>query len=112
MKQILGVVVVLSVLLAAGPASAEKINDSYQANLQRTFVRGLKNIVTAPVEIPYRIGEHHRKDTAPPVFREAAGFLDGIFGTLERLASGVWDIGMSFVPGFQEGIPVEPETFI
>ena len=64
------------------------------------------------MEIPYRIGEHHRKDTAPPVFREAAGFIDGVFGTLERLASGAWDIGMSFVPGFQEGIPVEPETFI
>jgi hypothetical protein len=92
--------------------SAFAVQRGYFGQLGYTFARGVKNIVSSPWEIPYTIRKHDQTDNGNPrVFRDAAGFFDGILRTLTRLGDGVWDLGWAFVPGEQEGLPLEPETF-
>ena len=84
-------------------------DDSYQAKNQSTLVRGFKNIVGAPLEIPVTMTQYSRGD-GRPVIREIAGFFDGVFRMGAREANGLFDAVMSFVPGEQDGYPVQPET--
>ncbi len=84
----------------------------YFAKLGATFSRGVRNVVSSPYEIPYTIGKYDGKnDGNPRVFRDVAGFFDGVFRTVTRFGSGAWDIAWAFIPGDQEGLPLEPETF-
>lgn len=77
----------------------------------KTFNRGLKNIVSAPLEIPYTVGKYDRESGNPRVLRDTAGFFDGLFRTVTRLGCGVWDVVFASVPGAQEGLPLKPESF-
>jgi len=84
----------------------------YFEQMGKTFVRGLKNIVSFPVEIPATIREHdQRTDGNPRVFRNIAGFFDGTFRSVARLGCGAWDVVWCAIPGNQEGLPLKPETF-
>ena len=82
----------------------------YWADMKRDWVRGFKNIVSFPLEIPITIQEYHEA-AGYPVVRHLAGFADGFFQAIARLGSGIWDIlPASILPGIQEGVPVQPET--
>ena len=95
----------LLVMTLVFPASA---NAGYWQNMGHDWTRGLKNIISFPLEIPITIGEYHE---GYPVVRHLAGFTDGLFQGIERLGSGLWDIvPASLMPGSQEGLPVTPET--
>jgi putative exosortase-associated protein (TIGR04073 family) len=93
-------------LLITTPAFAE---DSYLHAMRRDLVRGFKNVLTSPLEIPIAIQEYH-ESAGKPYVRQMAGFFDGTFQMLTRLGSGVWDIPAAFIPGIQEGLPPTPET--
>lgn len=84
----------------------------YFDELGRAFNRGVKNVVSAPWEIPYTIGQYDQKNDGNSIFfRETAGLFDGIFRTLTRFGCGAWDMLWAFVPGEQDGLPLKPETF-
>lgn len=100
----------LALLLALWvPAPAVFAGTEYQGNLERGLTRGLKNIVGAPLEIPATIARHHA-GSGRPVIRETAGLFDGLFRTVARAGNGFFDTAFVFVPGEQEGYPMDPET--
>lgn len=110
MKKIFSVLMMMTVLGVVPIASANE--PGYFDQLGKTFSRGVKNVITAPWEIPYSIGQYDQKNEGNPrVFRDTAGFFDGIFRTLTRFGSGAWDMAWAFVPGNQEGIQLDPEVF-
>jgi hypothetical protein len=99
-----------SLFFQASSAFAEK--GSYLDQFGKTFTKGVKNVLSSPWEIPYTIKQHDQTDDGNPrVFRDTAGFFDGIFRTVTRAGCGLWDIGWAFIPGDQEGLPLKPETF-
>ena len=98
-------------LLSQQPVSRAE-ERGYWGQLGYTFSRGIKNVISSPWEIPYTIRQHEQKDDGNPVlFRDTAGLFDGLLRTLTRFGSGTWDMVWAFVPGNQEGLPLEPETF-
>ena len=98
----------LAVLLLTG-IPAVRAGDSYQEKNQSALVRGFKNIVGAPLEIPVTM-VHYSQGDGRPVIREIAGFFDGAVRTVAREVNGLFDAFMSFVPGEQDGYPLKPET--
>ncbi len=97
----------LVVMTLLFPSSAHA---GYWKNLGYDWTRGIKNMVSFPLEIPITVREYHQ-GTGYPVVRHLAGFVDGLFQGMERLGSGAWDIvPASVFPGIQEGVPVTPET--
>lgn len=89
--------------------SAHAAGGSYAHNLGQAWVRGFKNILSFPVEIPLAV---RASGSVPglPVIRHAGGAVEGTFRGVRRLGAGLWDLPAGLIPGFQEGIPVEPET--
>ena len=96
----------LILLAAVFPAPAHA---SYGSEMKRDFGRGLKNILSFPLEIPITIQEYH-ESSGYPVVRHMTGLADGIFQAVSRLGSGLWDIPAALIPGIQDGLPVTPET--
>ncbi len=83
---------------------------SYVGDMQRNLVRGTKNVLTFPLEIPVTVQKYHRGSGYAGV-RHVTGLFDGIFRAVSRFGSGAWDIlPASIVPGIQDGLPVDPET--
>ena len=110
MRAWMGMIMALGIVWGGGWAHASEAG--YGAKLTRTFNRGWKNVVSAPYEIPYTIGQWDTKsDGNPRFYRDTAGFFDGAFRMVTRLGCGAWDMLWAFVPGDQEGLPLEPETF-
>ena len=93
----------------SGSRAAMKSSGDYKENMKHSLVRGLKNIVGAPLEIPITIQEYHERE-GRPVIRHIAGLIDGSFQMLVRFGSGAWDLVAAFIPEHQEGMPVDPET--
>ena len=81
----------------------------YQGKLEHGLTRGLKNIVSAPLEIPVTIANYNA-GPGRPVIRHIAGFFDGVFRTVAREFNGLWDTVNVFLPGEQDGYPMTPET--
>lgn len=81
----------------------------YVENMKHDLVRGAKNVIGAPLEIPITIQEYHEK-SGRPVIRHIFGLVDGTFRTLVRFGSGAWDFAAAFLPDHQAGMPVDPET--
>jgi hypothetical protein len=82
----------------------------YFSCMARGLVRGAKNVVSAPAEIPLAVRD---SDANPglPIIRHSAGlFVEGPIRAIDRAASGLWDFLAAFTPGQQQGIPVNPET--
>ena len=115
MKKISVLMLILSLALVATPAIAGEHggehggSSMYLHQMQSTLVRGVKNILGAPLEIPITIQEYH-EGSGRPVIRHAAGLIDGLFQGVVRLGSGAWDMVAALIPGHQEGLPVDPET--
>lgn len=97
---------VFIVFLLVSPSLAHA---GYWKNLGHNVNRGIKNMVSFPLEIPIAIGEHHRHEGYPAI-KHFRGLSDGIFKAVNRMASGFWDIPAGLTPGVQEGFPVDPET--
>ncbi len=83
---------------------------TYRQNMKYDLARGLKNIMTFPGEILVSFQKYHER-SGPPVVRQMVGILDGTVRSVQRLASGAYDLGVAaWWPGYQEGFPVKPET--
>jgi len=95
---------------ASSTSAAYADSGSYKANMTHDLVRGLKNIVSAPLEIPVSFQEYHEK-AGPPVLRQGVGILEGVLKSVGRLGSGIIDLFAAFIPGHQQGLPPHPETF-
>ena len=119
MKKMLSVLLILALVAFATPVFADKgtqapvqtsaASGDYQENMKRDLLRGLKNVVGSPLEIPITIQEYHERE-GRPVIRHIAGAIDGLFRGLVRFGSGAWDFVAAFIPNHQEGMPVNPET--
>jgi len=112
MKKIMMAVMVLSLAAFAAPAFADSHTggqSDYQEGMKRDLVRGFKNVSGSPLEIPITIQEYHEGE-GRPVIRHIAGLVDGTFQMVMRAGSGLWDFVAAFIPGHQEGMPVDPET--
>ena len=110
MKKIVSLILIAGIVIIGAPAfAAETSSGDYQANMQKDLLRGFKNVIGAPLEIPITIQEYHQK-AGRPVIRHIAGLIDGIFKGVVRFGSGAWDFVAAWVPGHQEGMPVNPET--
>lgn len=118
MKKITTLILVVTLMLLAAPVFAQTetaaagtagTSDDYQANMKHDLLRGFKNVIGSPLEIPITIQEYHGKE-GRPVIRHVAGLIDGTFQGVVRFGSGAWDFVAAFLPGHQEGMPVDPET--
>ncbi len=91
-------------------AQTARAEEKYFHAMKRDLGRGLKNVLTSPLEIPITIQEYH-ESSGYPFVRHLAGLSDGIFQSLERFGSGGWDLLVAaYIPGAQEGVPPSPET--
>lgn len=119
MKKIGLVVLALSLVWAGIPAYAEEAalagtaasapSGTYLENMKGTLLRGVKNVLGSPLEIPITIQEYH-EGAGRPVIRHMAGAIDGLFRMVVRAGSGAWDFIAALIPGHQEGMPPDPET--
>ena len=109
MKKSLIILIFIVLLAAAQGRPALAGEGAYGGNMRRDFVRGLKNVISSPLEIPITIQEYHEK-AGRPLVRHIAGFFDGAVQCVERAASGLWDFVVMWLPGDQEGLPPKPET--
>ncbi len=82
---------------------------TYWGNWKRDSGRGVKNVLSSPLEIPITVQAYHEK-AGYPVVRHTAGFFDGVVKFVERAGSGLWDLITMWIPGDQEGLPPKPET--
>lgn len=112
MKRKLACASFFSFLLLFGSLQASAVDDSYQRNMTRDFARGFKNALTFPLDVPRTVNEYHKGPEGRPVVRHFAGLVDGIFRGIDRAGSAVGDFLAAFIPGHQEGWPVQPETLI
>jgi len=74
--------------------------------------RGIANIFTCPIELPYRIGQANEEDGPFAAF--TWGILEGICRTGMRLVVGVYEV-ISFpipFPAYYEPIIDDPEFFL
>ena len=108
MKKTAAFILAAFIIAAASPAWAWE-DRGYFKNMGYDIWRGFKNIISSPAEIPITFHEYHQSSGRPFV-RHMAGLADGSMQMLERFGSGVWDHFSAFIPGFQEGIPVIPES--
>ncbi len=109
MKKIGMLLVLILALTAFSGRPAMAAQKSYWENMKHDFGRGLKNVVSFPLEIPITIQEYHEKP-GRPFIRHTAGFFDGFVQAVERLGSGLWDFAAMLVQGAQNGVPASPET--
>jgi hypothetical protein len=101
---------IILVLLAFAVLFPSAAHASYLSDMKHDLVRGIKNVVSHPAEIPITIQEYHEA-AGYPVVRHLTGLADGIFQAVSRLGSGAWDLIMAaWIPGIQDGLPVQPET--
>ena len=106
-----GLILVVLLCLSFSPACLAQ-ERGYFAQMGHVFIRGLKNTVSFPWEIPATIKQHDQNaDGNPRVLRDVAGFFDGAFRGVTRLGCGVWDVFFSVVPGDQNDLPLKPEAF-
>ena len=99
----------LSLCFLNAPWSYALTMHQYGQDMKQDMVRGFKNILGAPVEIPIAIQKYHER-AGLPLVRQGAGFFEGSFKTVERLGSGVLDVLLAFWPGSQQGLPLKPQT--
>lgn len=105
-----GLMLVGMFCLVLSPACLAQ-EQGYFAQMGQALSRGVKNIVSFPLEIPATIAKHDREDDGNTrVFRDAAGFVDGTFRAVTRLGCGIWDVLFSVVPGQQDELPLTPKT--
>jgi hypothetical protein len=105
-KMVFCALVILLTAFSSSPAFAFK---EYCQHMKRDLVRGAKNVLSFPLEIPITMQEYH-EGPGWPLARQLAGAGDGLIQATARLGSGVWDFLAAFIPGAQEGLPLEPET--
>jgi hypothetical protein len=82
--------------------------NSYSQQLQYGLKRGVKNILTSPLEIPLGFQEYHERSGWPFV-RQGIGFIAGTGKMILRLGSGIVDLGAAWIPAWQKGLPPNPE---
>lgn len=94
------------VMLGSLPLSANA--SPYSDNLRHDLKRGVKNILTSPLEIAVGFQEYHER-AGWPFVRQGIGILEGTGKMVLRLGSGAVDLGAAWIPGLQQGFPVKPE---
>lgn len=77
----------------------------------KKFVRGVSNVLTAPLELPHRINKSYEKGG----FVEAAGygFIEGIAMVGFRAGVGIYEMATFFIPLPPNNEPIikDPEFF-
>src|ERR1043165_6555743 len=82
---------------------------TYTQQLQHNLKRGVKNILTSPLEIAVGFQEYHEK-AGWPFVRQGIGLLAGTGKMVLRLGSGIVDLGAAWIPHLQQGLLVKPEV--
>lgn len=82
---------------------------TYRENLGDGLKRGVKNIFSSPAEILISVQDYHERSGWPFV-RQMAGGVVGAGKMILRLGSGIVDLGAAWIPGIQQGIPLNPEV--
>lgn len=103
-------IIFISLFFCLMPAFAGTMpGDNFKIRMKQGLKRGGLNMLSAPLEIPVSVQEHHEK-AGYPLLRHTVGVLEGAFRTLHRFESGLWDFLSAFLPGRQKTISLEPET--
>lgn len=102
-------VLVLLLVLALGSPRLLADQRNYFQNIGYDYVRGFKNMLSAPAEIVLGVRDYPANGEAGWI-RGTRGFFDGSFKMINRFMSGAWDLFAAVIPGYQEGIPPAPET--
>ena len=104
MKKILVLLVIFVLVFAS--------TNSYAGNPLKKLGRGAANIITSPIEIPYRIGEVNKEDGPAAAF--SWGALNGIWRTGLRALCGVYEVVTFLVPLPEHYDPIidDPEFFL
>lgn len=101
-------VLVVSILLLAPAGFAKDIwematSDVYKEKTGGMFVRGLVNAATSPVDILVQTVD--KTKSGPPLIGTLTGMAGGLGCTALRAGSGIIDVALFWVPGFN-GFPV------
>lgn len=83
----------------------------YFSNFGHDLVRGTRNILGAPLEIPRAVDSADKTDESPTV-RAYKGFSEGAFNSIRRFGAGLWDWLIAPIPGQQEGLTLHPDTLL
>ena len=83
--------------------------DTYTQRLKFDLKRGIKNILTSPLEIAAGFQDYYER-AGWPVVRQGMGMIVGAGKLVLRLGSGVADLGAAWIPVLQKGLPVKPEV--
>ncbi|OQA58354.1 MAG: hypothetical protein BWY42_00063 [Candidatus Omnitrophica bacterium ADurb.Bin277] len=78
-------------------------SEVYKEKVGPMFVRGLLNAVTSPVDILVQTVDKTKQ--GPPLIGTLTGMAGGLGCTALRAGSGIVDVGLFWVPGFN-GFPV------
>jgi len=104
----LAFILVMSLMLQASSALAEEEN-WYIENWKYDFKRANKNVLSSPLEIPVAIDKHAERKGLPFV-RHITGLGEGSVEAVSRVMNAAWDYVFMWIPGSQEGAPLDPET--
>jgi putative exosortase-associated protein (TIGR04073 family) len=103
-KKIIISLCLLSVLFISGT--------SYADTALKKLGRGMANVLTCPIELPYRIGQANEE--SGPFAAFTWGALDGFFRMTMRFIVGMYEIGTFPIPFPQHYEPIidDPEFFL
>ncbi len=104
------IIMVLTLSLLSAPAYADGGWSEFISNFFYDTGRGIKNMVSAPAEIPIAMKKAYASSSYP-VIRDFEGLNNGIWNMARRFGSGFWDVVWANTDkGEQEGLPENPET--
>jgi len=103
MKKIIAVVAIISILFTGS---------AYADTMLKKLGRGMANVITCPLEVPYRMSETNEE--SGPFAAFTWGILDGFFRTGMRLVVGGYEILTFPIPFPWDYKPIidDPEFFL
>jgi len=102
MKKIIALIIIISILF---------VSSAYADTMLKKLGRGMANIITCPLEIPYRIGEANEE--SGPIAALTWGVLDGFFRVGMRMIVGGYEVITFPIPFPWDYEPIidDPEFF-
>ncbi len=103
MKKIVVLISIMGLLFASS---------AYADTMLKKLGRGLANIITCPVELPYRMGQANEE--SGPLAACTWGVLDGFFRTAARMIVGGYEVISFPIPFPSDYRPIidDPEFFL
>ena len=106
MRTLISVIIIINlIVMVVTPCFAE---GTYQEEFKAKLSRGLRNILSAPAEIPVAVAEE-TEDSRMVWYDSLEGIFRGVGKSVVRLLSGLYDVLVASIPDAKT-FPPDPET--